>query len=79
MVESWGTGDTIGLLQQLGFILMPGPKLMIRMIIGQGKSRLFGGRGPCRFLLPDRWQWVTTAAVLNLLFISSTPFLPESV
>ena len=43
MVESWGIGDTMGLLQQLGFIVMPGPKLMVRMVIGKVKSRLFGG------------------------------------
>jgi hypothetical protein len=43
MVESWGIGDTMGLLQQLGFMMRPGPKLMVRMVIGKVKSRLFGG------------------------------------
>lgn len=43
MVESWGIGDTMGLLQQLGFIVMPGPRLMVRMGIGKVKSVLFSG------------------------------------
>lgn len=43
MVESWGHSDMLGLLQQLGFIVIPGPRLMLRMVMGKVRSWLFGG------------------------------------
>jgi len=42
MVESWGQSDVLGLMKQLGFFVVPGPRLALRMVIGTVKSRLFG-------------------------------------
>lgn len=35
--------DNLELMEQLGFVVLPKPGLMLRMIVGKLKSRLFGG------------------------------------
>jgi predicted ester cyclase len=40
IVEHWGQGDALGLMQQLGIIFLPGPKLFPHMLRGLG-SKLF--------------------------------------
>ena len=42
MVESWGQSDMMGLMKQLGFYVVPGPGLMLRMAIGKVKSLFYG-------------------------------------
>lgn len=44
IAESWEVYDTLALMQQLGLVLVPGPKLLARMLVHQVKklrSRLF--------------------------------------
>lgn len=43
VVEAQGVGDMMGFMQQLGFFVVPGPRLLPRIVIGAVKSRLFGG------------------------------------
>lgn len=40
IVEHWGQGDALGLMQQLGIVFLPGPKLLPHILKG-GVSRLF--------------------------------------
>ncbi len=40
IVEHWGQGDALGLMQQLGIVFLPGPKLLLHILKG-GVSRLF--------------------------------------
>lgn len=40
IVEHWGQGDALGLMQQLGIVLLPGPKLLGHILNGFA-SRLF--------------------------------------
>jgi predicted ester cyclase len=40
IVEHWGQGDALGLMQQLGIVFLPGPKLLPSMMKGAA-SRLF--------------------------------------
>lgn len=40
IVEHWGQGDTLGLMQQLGIVFLPGPKLLPYILKGIA-SRLF--------------------------------------
>jgi predicted ester cyclase len=41
IVEHWGQGDALGLMQQLGIVFLPGPKLVPYMLKGFA-SKLFG-------------------------------------
>jgi steroid delta-isomerase-like uncharacterized protein len=43
IAEAWGEWDFMNLLKQLGFIVLPGPRLMGRMVIGKVKPLLSGG------------------------------------
>jgi len=43
MVESWGGVPRLSLMKQLGFYMVPGPGLILRMAIGKVKSLLSGG------------------------------------
>lgn len=43
LVESWGHSDMLGLLQQLGFIVIPGPRLLMRMVLGKVRLWLASG------------------------------------
>lgn len=43
IVETWTRDDGLGLMQQLGFSVVPGPRLISRMVIGKVKSLLSGG------------------------------------
>lgn len=43
LVEGRAQADTMDLLQQLGFLVVPGPGLISRMVIGKVESWLFGG------------------------------------
>jgi hypothetical protein len=38
LVESWEVYDTLGLMRQLGVIPIPGPRLLVRMLVGQAKK-----------------------------------------
>ena len=38
IAESWEVYDTLGLMQQLGLVMVPGPKLLARMLIHQVKK-----------------------------------------
>jgi steroid delta-isomerase-like uncharacterized protein len=40
IVEHWGQGDALGLMQQLGIVFLPGPKLLPYMLKGVA-SKLF--------------------------------------
>jgi len=40
IVEHWGQGDALGLMQQLGIVLLPGPKLLPYILKGMA-SKLF--------------------------------------
>lgn len=42
VVESWSQTDVMGLMQQLG-AFPPGPGMMLKMVAGKVKDRLFGG------------------------------------
>lgn len=39
-LEHWGQGDALGLMQQLGIVFLPGPKLFPQ-ILKAGISKLF--------------------------------------
>lgn len=41
IVEHWGQGDALGLMQQLGIVFLPGPKLLPLILKGLA-SKLFG-------------------------------------
>jgi steroid delta-isomerase-like uncharacterized protein len=41
IVEHWGQGDALGLMQQLGIVFLPGPKLVPYILKGFA-SKLFG-------------------------------------
>lgn len=41
IAEHWGQGDALGLMQQLGIVFLPGPKLVPYILKGVA-SRLFG-------------------------------------
>jgi len=45
IVEHWGQGDALGLMQQLGIVFLPGPTLLPR-ILKSFLSKLF--KKPCR-------------------------------
>lgn len=40
IAEHWGQGDALGLMQQLGIVFLPGPKLLPHILIGAA-SKLF--------------------------------------
>jgi hypothetical protein len=40
IVEHWGQGDALGLMQQLGIVFLPGPKLFPHLLKG-AISKLF--------------------------------------
>lgn len=42
IVETRTRDDALGLMQQLGFVVVPGPRLISRMVIGKVKSLLSG-------------------------------------
>ena len=47
IVEQWVEGDMLSLIQQLGIAVIPGPRLLVRMLVRQAKklrSRLPAGR-----------------------------------
>lgn len=44
IVEHWGQGDALGLMQQLGIVFLPGPKLLPFILRG-GVSKLFRKAG----------------------------------
>jgi predicted ester cyclase len=44
IVEHWGQGDALGLMQQLGIVFLPGPKLLPFILKG-GVSKLFRKAG----------------------------------
>ncbi len=46
IVEHWGQGDALGLMQQLGIIFLPGPTLVSQIV----KHSLFK-----RFKVPSRY------------------------
>ena len=46
-VEHWGVRDDLGMMRQLGLVVIPGPRLLGRMLVDQAKklrSRLPAGR-----------------------------------
>jgi steroid delta-isomerase-like uncharacterized protein len=45
-VESWEVYDTLGMMRQLGLIVIPGPQLLVRMLVCQAKK--LGARLPKR-------------------------------
>ena len=45
-VESWEVYDTLGMMRQLGLVVIPGPRLLGRMLVGQAKK--LGARLPTR-------------------------------
>jgi hypothetical protein len=38
--------DTLGMMRQLGLVVIPGPRLLVRMLVGQAKK--LGARLPTR-------------------------------
>lgn len=42
VAEMWTQADVMGMMEQLG-MFPPGPKLMLKMVIGKLKSRVLGG------------------------------------
>src|SRR5215216_5304804 len=46
LVESWEVYDTLGMMRQLGLVVIPGPRLLVRMLVGQAKK--LGARLPTR-------------------------------
>ena len=44
LVESWEVYDTLGMMRQLGLVVIPGPRLLVRMLVGQAKK--LGARLP---------------------------------
>jgi predicted ester cyclase len=47
LVESWEVYDALGMMRQLGLVVIPGPRLLGRMLVDQAKklrSRLPRGR-----------------------------------
>ena len=46
LVESWEVYDTLGMMRQLGLVVIPGPRLLGRMLVGQAKK--LGARLPKR-------------------------------
>jgi hypothetical protein len=47
IAESWEYYDVLGIMQQLGVAVIPGPRLLVRMLVHQAKklrSRLPAGR-----------------------------------
>ena len=38
LVESWEVYDTMGMMRQLGLVVVPGPRLLGRMLVGQPRS-----------------------------------------
>ncbi|OYQ61642.1 ester cyclase [Pseudanabaena sp. SR411] len=44
IVEHWGHGDALGLMQQLGLVFLPGPKLLLPILKGIA-SKLFKKSG----------------------------------
>jgi hypothetical protein len=38
LVESWEVYDTLGMMRQLGLVVIPGPRLLGRMLVGQAKK-----------------------------------------
>jgi predicted ester cyclase len=38
IVEHWGQGDSLGLVQQLGVKLVPGPSLLVKLGLGAGQQ-----------------------------------------
>jgi hypothetical protein len=45
-VESWEVYDTLGMMRQLGLVVIPGPRLLVGMLVGQAKK--LGARLPKR-------------------------------
>jgi steroid delta-isomerase-like uncharacterized protein len=45
-VESWEVYDTMGMMRQLGLVVIPGPRLLGRMLVGRAKK--LGARLPTR-------------------------------
>ncbi len=45
IIEHWGQGDALGLMQQLGIVFLPGPKLLPQIIKGAW-SKLFRKSAP---------------------------------
>jgi hypothetical protein len=46
-VEHWGVREDLGMMRQLGLVVVPGPRLLGRMLVHQAKklrSRLPAGR-----------------------------------
>ena len=46
LVESWEVYDTLGMMRQLGLVVVPGPRLLGRMLVRQAKK--LGARLPTR-------------------------------
>jgi predicted ester cyclase len=44
LVESWEVYDTLSMMRQLGLVVIPGPRLLVRMLVGQAKK--LGARLP---------------------------------
>jgi hypothetical protein len=44
LVESWEVFDTMGMMRQLGLVVIPGPRLLGRMLVRQAKQ--LGARLP---------------------------------
>ena len=44
IVEHWGQGDALGLMQQLGIVFLPGPKLIPHILRGAASKLFSPGR-----------------------------------